>query len=154
MRCCRSDWPGLYLFCCSQPFCLFCFHKFSSLSPSLPVTNRGLFPPLSPVIVQLSLPFSSRRLWQLVKRLIPTSDSQDNLSSFSRWNTCRMLMMRGQGEGLIRWGGRGVEHFFVCILGLCECVRWSDGMRCCRSDCPGLCLFCCYQPSCVASQQS
>ena len=33
-------------------------------------------------------------------------------------------------------------------------VRWSDGMRCCRSDWPGLCLFCCYQPSCVNSQQS
>ena len=27
-------------------------------------------------------------------------------------------------------------------------------MRCCRSDWPGLCLFCCYQPSCVVSQQS
>ena len=25
----------------------------------------------------------------------------------------------------------------------------NDGMRCCRSDWPGLCLFCCYQPSCV-----
>ena len=30
-------------------------------------------------------------------------------------------------------------------------VRWSDGIRCCRSDWPGLCfcVFCCYQPSCV-----
>ena len=27
-------------------------------------------------------------------------------------------------------------------------------MRCCRSDWPGLCLFCCYQPLCVVSQQS
>ena len=26
-------------------------------------------------------------------------------------------------------------------------------MRCCRSDWPGLCLFCCYQPLCVVSQQ-
>ena len=25
-------------------------------------------------------------------------------------------------------------------------VRWSDGMRYCRSDWPGLCLFCCYYP--------
>ena len=25
---------------------------------------------------------------------------------------------------------------------------------CCRSDWPGLCLFCCYQPLCVVSQQS
>ena len=32
--------------------------------------------------------------------------------------------------------------------------RWSDGMRCCRSDWPGLWLFCCYQLSCVVSQQS
>ena len=30
----------------------------------------------------------------------------------------------------------------------------SDGMRCCRRDWPGLCLFCCYQPSCFVSQQS
>ena len=30
----------------------------------------------------------------------------------------------------------------------------SDGMRCCRSDWPVLCLFCCYQPSSVVSQQS
>ena len=27
-------------------------------------------------------------------------------------------------------------------------------MRCCRSYWPGLCLFCCCQPSCVVSQQS
>ena len=33
-------------------------------------------------------------------------------------------------------------------------VRWSDGMRRCRSDWPGLCLFCCYQPLWVVSQQS
>ena len=33
-------------------------------------------------------------------------------------------------------------------------VRWSDGMRCCRSDRPGLCLFCYYQLSCVVNQQS
>ena len=33
-------------------------------------------------------------------------------------------------------------------------VHWSDGMRCCRSDWPGLCLFCCYQPLCVIIQQS
>ena len=31
--------------------------------------------------------------------------------------------------------------------------RWSDGMWCCRSDWPGLCWFCCYQPLCVVSQQ-
>ena len=30
----------------------------------------------------------------------------------------------------------------------------SDGMQCCRSDWPGLFLFCCHQPSCVVSQQS
>ena len=24
-----------------------------------------------------------------------------------------------------------------------------DGMRCCKSDWPGLCLFCCFQPSCA-----
>ena len=36
-----------------------------------------------------------------------------------------------------------------------ECyLPWSDGMRCCKSDWPGLCLFCCYQTSCVFSQQS
>ena len=29
-----------------------------------------------------------------------------------------------------------------------------DGMRCCRSDWPGLCLFCCEQPSCLDSQQN
>ena len=33
-------------------------------------------------------------------------------------------------------------------------VRWSDGMRCCRSYWPELCLFCCYQPLFVVSQQS
>ena len=33
-------------------------------------------------------------------------------------------------------------------------MRWSDGMRCCRSDWPGLCLICCHQPSRVVSQQS
>ena len=33
-------------------------------------------------------------------------------------------------------------------------VRWSNGMRCRRSDWPGLFLFCCYQPLCVVSQQS
>ena len=33
-------------------------------------------------------------------------------------------------------------------------VYWSDGMRFCRSDWPGLCLFYCYQPLCVASQHS
>ena len=30
----------------------------------------------------------------------------------------------------------------------------NDGMRCCRSDQPWLCLFCCYQRLCVVSQQS
>ena len=29
----------------------------------------------------------------------------------------------------------------------------SNRMRCCRSDWPGLCLFCCYQPLCVVSQE-
>ena len=29
---------------------------------------------------------------------------------------------------------------------------WSEGIRCCRSDWPGLCLFCC--PSCDVSHQS
>ena len=29
-----------------------------------------------------------------------------------------------------------------------------DRMRCFKSDWPGLCLFCCYQPSCVVSHQS
>ena len=33
-------------------------------------------------------------------------------------------------------------------------TRWSDGMRCCGSYFSGLLLFCCYQPSCVVSQQS
>ena len=33
-------------------------------------------------------------------------------------------------------------------------LPYSDGMRCCGSDWPGLCLFCCYQPLCVGSQQS
>ena len=28
------------------------------------------------------------------------------------------------------------------------------GMRCCRSDKPGLCLFCCYQPLCVVMSAS
>ena len=33
-------------------------------------------------------------------------------------------------------------------------TRWGDGMRYCRSDWSGLCLFCCYQPLCIISQQS
>ena len=40
------------------------------------------------------------------------------------------------------------------LLVLFYYVRWSDGMQCCRSDWPGLCLFWCYQPLCVVSQQS
>ena len=31
-------------------------------------------------------------------------------------------------------------------------LRWSDGMRCCRSDGLGLCLFCCYQSSCQPTE--
>ena len=43
---------------------------------------------------------------------------------------------------------------FVCFIKkIYYHVHWSDGMRCCRSDWPGLCLFCCYQPLCVVSQQ-
>ena len=32
----------------------------------------------------------------------------------------------------------------------CPIVRWSDGMQCCRSDWPGLCLFVVVNP-CVLS---
>ena len=44
------------------------------------------------------------------------------------------------------------NHFTVSLF--TPPPHWSDGMRCCRSDWPGLCLFCCYQPLCVISQQS
>ena len=33
-------------------------------------------------------------------------------------------------------------------------VRRSDGIQCCRSNWPGLCLLCSYQPLCVFSQKS
>ena len=45
VRCCKSDWPGLCMFCCYQPFCivsqqslfgLFLFHKFSNFTPPPP----------------------------------------------------------------------------------------------------------------------
>ena len=44
MRCCRSDWPGHFLFCCYQPVCcsqqswfgLFCFINFPILPPPPP----------------------------------------------------------------------------------------------------------------------
>ena len=49
MRCCRSDWPGLCLFCCCQPieliwgFGLCLFHKFSNYTPPshTPQTRRA-----------------------------------------------------------------------------------------------------------------
>ena len=50
----------------------------------------------------------------------------------------------------LRKGGGGDT-----IGGFASSFRFpSHGMRCCRSDWPGLCLFCCYQSSCVVSQQS
>ena len=64
-------------------------------------------------------------------------------------------------------GGGGVKrylltHTVILILLLCPHVHINrgffllhcDGIRCCRNDWPGLFLFCCYQPSCVVSQQS
>ena len=52
-------------------------------------------------------------------------------------------------------------HLFIYIMWISiqhifnlPSLRWSDGMRCCRSDWPGLCLFNCYQPLCIISQQS
>ena len=41
----------------------------------------------------------------------------------------------------VRWRNGIFPHPFL---------RWSDGMRCCRIDWPGLCLFCCYQTLCVS----
>ena len=58
------------------------------------------------------------------------------------------------------FGVRGVNCFKKCVIlkhaKAISTHHWScfiHGMRCCRSDWPGLCLFC-YQPSCVVSQQS
>ena len=57
MRYCRSDWPGLYLFCCYQPECVVsqqscfwacCFISFSILLPPPPeiiLDNRAYNPP-------------------------------------------------------------------------------------------------------------
>ena len=45
-----------------------------------------------------------------------------------------------------------VEFPFV-LLPPPPLVCWSDGMRCCRSERPELCLFCCYQPLCVVSHR-
>ena len=42
-------------------------------------------------------------------------------------------------EFLYQW------YYYVC---------WSDVMRCCRSDWPGLCLFCCSQPSCAVANRA
>ena len=49
----------------------------------------------------------------------------------------------------------GQPHNYIdCVCLIKFWLRWSDGMRCCRSDWPGLFLFCCYQPLCVVSSQS
>ena len=61
-------------------------------------------------------------------------------------------------------GEEGVIFVFLFLVWICmistfkpiffiEIYCWSDGMRCCRSDWPGLCLFC-YHPLCIVSQQS
>ena len=48
-------------------------------------------------------------------------------------------------------------EFFVCFIQNCQFHSPSDGMRCCRSDWPGLCFFffffCYNQPSCFVRQQ-
>ena len=50
-------------------------------------------------------------------------------------------------------GYGGFTLYFI----ISYCVTWdathTHTMRCCRSDWPGLCLFSCYQPLCVVSQQ-
>ena len=49
MRCCRSDWPELCLFCCSQPLCYqpkkvdfgsFCFLIFQFIPPPPQITTK------------------------------------------------------------------------------------------------------------------
>ena len=53
---------------------------------------------------------------------------------------------------LQRW--QLIVLYTYCVLNNPFPLHWSDGMRCCRSDWPGLCLFCCYQLLCIVSQQS
>ena len=42
---------------------------------------------------------------------------------------------------------------FLISIFISYVVRWSDGMRYCKSDLPGLCLFCCHQPSYAVSHR-
>ena len=61
MRCCPSDWPGLFLFCFDQPLCVsqqswwaFLFHKFSHFPPP-----PQLYAPLLNGAMGTSLPDNS-----------------------------------------------------------------------------------------------
>ena len=83
-----------------------------------------------------------------------------------------LLYLKWWGQMSIQWKEWCYILFSRLLNGLCLRVVMSaryrfvvvsifrftpppwDGMRCCRSDWFGLCLFCCYQPLWVVSQQS
>ena len=43
--------------------------------------------------------------------------------------------------------------FCFCFPRFLFTKRWSDGMRCCKSDWSGLCLFCCYNPHVLSANK-
>ena len=86
--------------------------------------------------------------------MFPTQVSQLNYSVSHRFQRKQLnidsfrRLIEIQSFFELKWSP--MFHFFSSYC----YIRWSDEMRCCRSDWPGLCLFCCYQPLCVISQQS
>ena len=49
--------------------------------------------------------------------------------------------------------GGGIASQELILFDLFLLVSFSTiSLVCCRSDCPVLCLFCCYQPPCVVCQ--
>ena len=63
------------------------------------------------------------------------------------------FLKKGIGGGGVYVANRAGFWAFFKKFTILPPVRWGDGMRCFRGDWPWLCLFCCYQPSCVVSQQ-
>mgnify|MGYP003571763443 CR=1 FL=1 len=133
--------PHTKLFCCSFTSSVRgVFHPFSTIienasrPPRIPVQIRAKKEGYEEAVLHFEASFP---------RVLPKLHGGCTAFLFSE-------CFYGVGRGL---GVMFIHQTHLLAFSCLHNVRWSDGMRCCRSDWPGLCLFCCYQPSCVVSQQ-
>ena len=98
-----------------------------------------------------------QRLSTLEKAVVRIHNAQTHQAQAnSSPNADVIQALKAVGRGGAIWSLRffnthTVVNFgtFILSMAINTFVRLSDGMRYCRSDWPGLCLFCCYQPLCV-----